>query len=122
MIRFARQFFAYALIALLAWAGAPMAVAKGAAHPVGMIVICSGHDTLVVLVDADGQPTQAAHLCPDCGPGLSAVMPFVARGQVATRATITGWPQLAQPVWTSVACVAGYARAPPEGAGVQTSI
>ncbi|WP_299164643.1 hypothetical protein [uncultured Tateyamaria sp.] len=43
-----------------------MAVARGADRAVDRIVICTGTTVSAIYVDADGQPTQAPHLCPDC--------------------------------------------------------
>lgn len=33
---------------------------------VGQMVICTGFGATVLYTDADGQPTSAPHLCPDC--------------------------------------------------------
>ncbi len=46
--------------------GLSVAKAQGAAPAAGMSVICSGDMVMTVFVDADGQPTTAPHLCPDC--------------------------------------------------------
>lgn len=43
-----------------------MAVARGSADATGQMVICIGAETVTVYTDADGAPTQAPHLCPDC--------------------------------------------------------
>jgi hypothetical protein len=42
-----------------------MAVARGGSAATGQMVICTGSGPMAVLVDADGQPVEAAHLCPD---------------------------------------------------------
>jgi len=42
------------------------ASARGASSAVDSMVICIGTGSVVVYVDADGQPTAAPHLCPDC--------------------------------------------------------
>ncbi|WP_415921779.1 hypothetical protein [Tateyamaria sp. SN6-1] len=42
------------------------ASARGAAPAVDHVVICSGHGVSVLYLDADGEPTDAPHLCPDC--------------------------------------------------------
>lgn len=41
------------------------AVARGSNVAVDHFVICAGSVVTVVYVDADGQPTEATHLCPD---------------------------------------------------------
>ncbi|WP_299689432.1 hypothetical protein [uncultured Tateyamaria sp.] len=43
-----------------------VASARGAAPAVDQVVICSGHGVSVLFLDADGAPTQAPQLCPDC--------------------------------------------------------
>lgn len=50
----------------LAFTSLTMAQARGAAAATGQMVICSGLGTTIIYVDADGQPTQAPHMCPDC--------------------------------------------------------
>lgn len=67
--------FAILLALVLAFASTTMAVARGANMPVGAITICSDHAVKIVLVDAQGQPTEPAHLCPECGPGLAGFVP-----------------------------------------------
>ena len=56
-----------AILALvLALTSQNMAVAKGANAAVDHVVICSGAGVSVIFVDANGDPTEAPHLCPDC--------------------------------------------------------
>lgn len=54
------------LIALLTLTGLGTAVAKGLPQSVGMIELCAGQVTLLVAVDADGEPTAPHYRCPDC--------------------------------------------------------
>jgi hypothetical protein len=49
-----------------------MAVARGQTAASGSIVLCAGAGLVSVPVDADGQPTGPAHICPDCALGLFA--------------------------------------------------
>lgn len=42
------------------------AAARGAAPGVDRVVICIGLHTATLYVDAEGAPTRAPHLCPDC--------------------------------------------------------
>ena len=42
------------------------AMARGSDPAVDRMVICIGATAQVVYVDADGRPTAAPHLCPDC--------------------------------------------------------
>lgn len=62
------------LCLLLALTGQSLAVARGAAQPVGEIVLCTGTGPVSVAVDAEGQPVATPHLCPDCLPGFAAVL------------------------------------------------
>ncbi|GGX59992.1 hypothetical protein GCM10007385_31540 [Tateyamaria omphalii] len=50
------------------------AVARGAPQAEDKIVICSGTTVAVIFVDADGQPTTAPHVCPDCALHLFAAL------------------------------------------------
>lgn len=53
------------LTLLLILTGQQAALARGAAPTVGQAVICIGHQVVVVHLDADGQPVEEHHLCPD---------------------------------------------------------
>lgn len=65
-----RSYLALALTCLLVFTGQAMAVARGMPLPVDQIVICSGSGPVMIHVDADGQPTGSAHLCPENALGL----------------------------------------------------
>ena len=43
-----------------------MAMARGATAPVTETILCTGHHTSVIHLDVRGNPTQGAHICPDC--------------------------------------------------------
>jgi hypothetical protein len=96
-------FIPWLFSALIALSSAQMAVARHAAVPVGTAVICSGHLTSVILVDANGQRTEAAHLCPDCL-AFSAVLPdgTAAPGHLAAT----------MPIWLSIDAVPSGAETP----------
>ncbi|CUH78108.1 hypothetical protein [Tropicibacter naphthalenivorans] len=70
MKRFARPFAGVLLALMLAVTSLSMAVARGQAAPVGTMALCAGGVLQIVPVDADGQPTAPAHLCPDCALSL----------------------------------------------------
>ncbi|MEM6323218.1 MAG: hypothetical protein AAF748_06020 [Pseudomonadota bacterium] len=62
-----RPFYAIALSFALVLTSAAMATARGHARSVaGHVVLCAGFTVIVVSVDAQGQPVEEAHLCPDC--------------------------------------------------------
>ncbi|MBO9444417.1 hypothetical protein J7416_01150 [Ruegeria sp. R14_0] len=50
---------------LVVLTGQSIAASRGMDRAVGHMVLCTGSGPVVVYVDADGQPTQAPHLCPD---------------------------------------------------------
>ena len=50
---------------VLALTSQSMAVARGAAPATGQMVLCTGAGTVMVYMDAEGQPTSAPHICPD---------------------------------------------------------
>ena len=61
-----RRLFSLFLTLALAFTSISVAQARGAAAATDQMVICSGTGTMVVYVDADGQPTHAPHLCAEC--------------------------------------------------------
>ncbi|MDT8326300.1 MAG: hypothetical protein RQ750_02790 [Roseovarius sp.] len=65
-----RPILALCLCALLALTSQTMAVARGAPAPIGTMVLCTGTGPVTVLVDSEGRPTGAVHICPDCALGL----------------------------------------------------
>ena len=54
------------LIALMLFTGQALALARGMPLSVGTIEICSGQHTVIVAIDANGEPTHAQHHCLDC--------------------------------------------------------
>ena len=61
-----RSITAVGLCLFLALTSVGLAVARGAAEPVGQMVLCTGEGTRTVLVDATGQPATPPHICPEC--------------------------------------------------------
>ena len=61
-----RPLIAFALAALLGLTGLTVGAVRGQAEAVGTYVICTGHGTITIHVDADGRETGAPHHCPDC--------------------------------------------------------
>lgn len=61
-----RVLFAFFLSLILAFTSHSTAVANGAPMAVDQMVICTGFGATVIYTDADGMPTAAPHLCPDC--------------------------------------------------------
>ncbi len=56
----------FALSVLLVLSSYGNGLARGSAGAIDQMVICAGSKAVLVYVDADGNPTQAPHVCPDC--------------------------------------------------------
>lgn len=108
-----RPYLAICLAALLALTGQGIAVARGTPPPVGQMVICTGQSPVMVPVDAEGQPTGPAYICPDAAltffnaVAADAVLPE----RVAGRPRICGLA--AAPLVRAQARTAPRARGPP---------
>lgn len=102
------------LALVLALTSVTMAQARGQAMAVGQVVICSGGALVTVPVDAEGNPTGPAHICPDCALTLFAAPPATPP-VIATRADWQAVPHLSQPEATPVVRGAApkSARGPP---------
>ena len=59
------KFVCLTLAALLVVTSQAFAVAQGKPAAVGTMVICQGNHMVTVAIDADGQPVETVHLCPD---------------------------------------------------------
>lgn len=98
---------------ILALTSGGMAVARGQTMAAGTMVLCTGSGPLVVPVDADGQPTGPAHVCPDCA--LSLIDAPSATGTTAVRilrATSASFSHVVKPAH-GTATRAAQARGPP---------
>ncbi len=60
-----RRFLPFLLSLLVILTGQSVAESRGIDRAVGQMVLCTGTGPVVVYMDADGQPTQAPHYCPD---------------------------------------------------------
>ena len=108
-----RPILALCLCALLALTSQTMAVARGALAPAGTMVLCTGTGPVTVLVDADGKPTGAVHICPDCALGLFDAVATVTPDAPRT-ATATALDPLDPTLEIVIAARAAFkARAPP---------
>lgn len=65
-----RPYLAGFLAVVLVLTSQGFALARTAEGPAGAMVICTGTGPVTVLVDEDGQPTGAVHICPDCALSL----------------------------------------------------
>ncbi|NSX54567.1 hypothetical protein [Parasulfitobacter algicola] len=60
------RFLSICFVLLIVATSQSMAVARGQAAVAGEMVICNGNGTMTVLIDADGNPVDHPHICPDC--------------------------------------------------------
>ncbi|MBO9449138.1 hypothetical protein J7426_02640 [Tropicibacter sp. R16_0] len=60
-----RTYIALTLSLLVVLTGQGMAASRGMDAAVGQMVICTGTGPIVVMVDENGQPTQAPAFCPE---------------------------------------------------------
>ncbi|HKL54704.1 MAG TPA: hypothetical protein VJ893_01145 [Roseovarius sp.] len=65
-----RAYLGIALALVMVLAGQALAVARTAPDAAGQIEICTGTGPVMVMVDAEGQPTGATHICPECALAL----------------------------------------------------
>lgn len=66
MTRYLHSVLALMLCLLLVLTGHSAGMVRGASAATDKMVICVGASTTVVYTDADGQPTAAPHVCPEC--------------------------------------------------------
>lgn len=70
MKRVFRPLFGLLLALVLTVTAQSMAVARTSASPTGELVLCTGTGPVTIQVDAEGNPTGPAHICPDCAMSL----------------------------------------------------
>ena len=79
---------------MLAFTSQAMAVTRGAAAATGQMVICNGNGTMTLYTDAQGAPTSAPHICPDCVASLACFgVPVI--GDAPTVVLLVRTPRLA---------------------------
>ncbi len=59
------RFLPLALSLLVMLTGQGVAASRGMDRAVGQMVLCTGSGPVVVYMDAEGQPAQSPHFCPD---------------------------------------------------------
>ncbi|MEX0318596.1 MAG: hypothetical protein AB3N21_11630 [Ruegeria sp.] len=108
-----RTYLALALSALLALTGQSLAASRGLDAAVGQMEICTGTGPVIIYMDAEGQPTQAPHYCPDFALTLlGAIAPDAALLPPAPE-TIQPTPQRTARNLISPVTLRASARAPP---------
>jgi len=109
-----RTALAVSLSLAIALTSGAMAVARGhAGEAVGVVVLCIGHRTVAVHVDAAGDPIEAPHFCPDCVLGFAALhaSPLALFHAALLISASRPIPSVAHPTVQSAA--AWNSRAPP---------
>ncbi|MFK7837719.1 MAG: hypothetical protein AB8B60_16040 [Sulfitobacter sp.] len=108
-----RVVFSLTLALMLALTSQAMAVARGSSAATGQMVLCIGDEAVAVFVDAEGQPTRAPHLCPDCVVNLAVgpFEPFVTLPRAVERAV--SCPQLPLLAVAKPKGLVPHTRAPP---------
>jgi hypothetical protein len=109
-----RPLFGLVLALCLALTSGAMAVARGQAPAVGQIVLCTGLGVVSVGIDAEGNPTGPAHICPYCVLAAFAVVePSPAGPARPLTWRAARWPDPGPPPAVSRRALPPAARAPP---------
>lgn len=100
------------LALMLSFTSLGMAVARGATTPTGEAVLCTGSGPIAILIDDEGNPVGAPHICPDCALSLFADIGAVPLDLgMATRGEAIG---ISAPMWSARAqMIKAVARGPP---------
>jgi hypothetical protein len=61
-----RAFISLTLAAIIVVTSQSMAVARGSSAASEQLVLCTSDGVIAVYLDADGNPTAAPHVCPEC--------------------------------------------------------
>lgn len=75
-----------ALILVLVLTGLTLAGARGQARIAGEMVLCAGEITMLVTVDAQGNPVKRVTICPDMAPSLMQAVAMTADFAAPERA------------------------------------
>lgn len=109
-----RSYLIGLLALVLVLTGQSVAMARGMPLAAGLIEICAGDRAIMIVVDEDGQPTGAAHICPEFTLDIVDPVPAFARPSHAQRYETlrdTGEAGLQD---RQVRMQSGDARAPPQ--------
>jgi hypothetical protein len=95
-MRVLRPLIAVALSLMLAFTSLGLAFARGQAMAGGQIVLCTGAGPVTVTLDAQGNPTGHAHICPDMALGLIVALgtpdPVIAPSDGRAEALVVALP------------------------------
>ena len=102
------------LALLIAVTSQQMAIARGVTtNAAGQVILCTGQGVVTVTLDANGDPIEPAHICPDCAlslldvvAGYSAPAPWVIHSSTLVQTIVD---KLQSPTVPPVA----HARGPP---------
>jgi hypothetical protein len=113
MISRIRSTLAIALCLMLALTGQSMAVVRGASVATGQMVICIGTQTVTVFTDAEGEPTAAPHICPDCVMSTLGPVPAVHVAAVTVIVSDATWMASSDTMFAPEPAKFYHSRAPP---------
>lgn len=114
MRRVLSQITALSLAFVVAFTAVAVGAVQGQADAEGRMVICTGHGPIVQHFDADGNPTGAPHLCPDCVVTLLAAAPPWHPEATPVATPLLALGALKVPVYNGArASLLQKARAPP---------
>ena len=119
MTTFFRCTFALILSLVLTATAQNMALARGQTMVAGQMVICTGTGVATVQIDADGNPVEPTHICPDCALTLlifAGAAPAEPQPSGIYRAVVFG---VEASQGRDAQTVGAKARAPPVGAGIR---
>ena len=108
-----RSLIASLMVLALVLTGHSMAIARGMPGASGYAEYCIGESAVMVPVDADGNPTGPAHICPDVSFSLLAGLPVIAPSVAPVSGTSETLRRDAGTFEVVIRVVARSARAPP---------
>ena len=106
-----RSYLAIMLSLLLVLTGHSMAVARGMPGVAGQIEICSGTGPVMIALDAEGNPTGPAHICPE------AALSLIQASMVSPDVLIAVTGSVARVAYVQAASGTGSGTARPQARG-----
>lgn len=113
MISRVRSLILGLMVLCLAATAQTMAAARGQAMVEGQMVLCTGTGPQAVWVDAEGQPVDVPHLCPDCVLGLFAGYLSPVAPPLLRQAERLDYALLARAAYAPSPLIVPQARDPP---------
>ncbi|MGB0441000.1 MAG: hypothetical protein ACPGVS_10315 [Primorskyibacter sp.] len=113
MTRWLQQLCVCVLVLAIGLLHQGLAVARGQGSAVDQMVLCTGMGTVVVYINADGEPVAPPHFCPDAAVTALATLDFT----TSPTQPLSVWQPMTSVVWSAPAGIKrpwrSRARAPP---------